>query len=145
MRVSRGTIAMRIGALAAAAAITVGGGAAAASAATAAPAAKLPTTLTATVAKTKALPHGTLAVLKGLLTSSGTPLKFKRILLLKQGPQGHWHLIRRQLTHRNGMVRFVVRTRRTANYEMVYTGQPNFQRAVSNEVTVTVPAPSSQG
>jgi hypothetical protein len=134
----RATIAARFGALAAAAAIAVSGGAAAANAATASPATKLPTTLTATAKPPVTHKHFTSDVIKGLLESGTTPLKFKVIWLAKQGPKGHWHLVRHERTRRNGMVRFLVRTRRTANYVLIYRGQPNFQRAVSNVITVTV-------
>ncbi len=140
MRVSRGTMAARFGALAAAAAIVVGGGAAAASAATAAPAAKLPTALSIQASTPRTHHHITFAVIKGELTSSGVGLKFKAVWLAKQGPKGHWHLVRREFTHRNGWVRFLVHTRRTANYALAFRGTPNFQRSHSAVVTITVPS-----
>jgi hypothetical protein len=143
MRVSRGTVAARFGALAAAAAIVVSGGAVAASAATAAPAAKLPTALSIQASTPKVRHHVTYAVIKGQLTSSGTPLRRKVIWLAKQGPNGKWHLVRRERTRHNGGVRFLVRTRRTVNYALAYLGSPNFQRAHSAVVTITVPTPSS--
>jgi hypothetical protein len=143
MRVSRGTIAVRFGALAAAAAIAVSGGAVAANAATAAPAAKLPTALSIQASAPVVRHHVTYARIKGQLTSSGVGLKFKVVWLAKQGPKGNWHLVRRDRTNRRGWARFLVHTRRTANYALVYRGQPNFQKAHSAVVTITVPAPSS--
>jgi hypothetical protein len=140
MRTSRGTMAARFGALAAAAAIVVGGGAVAAGASTAAPAAKLPTALSIQAGTPKTHKHFTSDVIKGQLTSNGTPIRFKPVWLAKQGPKGHWHLVRRELSHRNGWVRFLVRTRRTANYALVFRGSPNFHRSHSAVVTVTVPS-----
>jgi hypothetical protein len=132
------SLAARIGAVAAAAAIAVTGATAAASASTAAPAVKrIPTMLTVSVAKPVAHRHGFTDTVKGHLTAVGYNLHHLPILLERQGPKGHWHVIRRELTGRHGYVAFHVFFKKSITLRLVFRGNRNLARSTSATVTVS--------
>lgn len=132
------SIAARVGAVVATAAIAVTGATAAASASTAAPAVKrIPTTLTITVAKPVTHKHFISDAVKGHLTAVGYNLRHLPVLLERQGPKGHWHVIRRELTGRHGYVAFRVFFKNSITLRMVFRGTRNLARSTSATVTVS--------
>jgi len=129
----------RIGAMAAVAAIAASGAMAApgvADAATTHPAARVPTALSIKASAPVAAHHLTFARIVGQLTSNGTPIRFKMIWLERQGPNGHWFIVQRELTRPHGWVAFRVRERKTSSFRLVFHGTANFKPAVSSTVTV---------
>jgi hypothetical protein len=130
----------RFAAVAAAAAIAASGAmtmSGVANASTGHPAAKLPTALSIHASAPVTRHHRTFARISGQLTSGTTPLRFKVVWLERQGPKGHWLVVRRERTHRNGWVFYRVGERKTSNFRLVFRGSPNFSRSVSSTVTVT--------
>ena len=130
----------RLAAVAAAAAIAASGAMLApgiADAATTHPSARLATALSIKASAPVAAHHLTFAVIAGQLTSGSSPLRFKVVWLERQGPRGHWFVIRRERTHVHGWVAYRIGERRTSNFRLVFRGTPNFKPAVSAPVTVT--------
>jgi hypothetical protein len=137
MRIS---VKARLGAVAAAAAIATTGAVAASGAADAAvthPGARVATALSIKAGKPVALHHFTTARVGGQLTAGTTPIRFKWVLLERQGPRGHWFPIRRELTRVHGWVVFRVFERKTGSFRLLFRGSPNFAPSVSAPVTIT--------
>lgn len=129
----------RLGALAAAAAIATTGAMAVSGVADAAthPAARVATSLSIKASTPHAVHHRTFAKIAGQLTAGTSPVRFKVIWLERQGPRGHWIVVQRERTHRNGWVLFRILERKTSNFRLVFRGTANFKPAVSAPVTVT--------
>ena len=142
------SLAARVGAVAAAAAIAATGATVAASAANAATAAPAKVTTALSIANTtpKAHRHQTTAVVYGQLTAVSTttsPVRFKRVFLERQGPKGHWFVVQIGRTGRAGWVHFRVHVRKVAaSFRLVFRGTPNFAKAVSASDTIS-PASAS--
>lgn len=140
MRVSK-SLAVRFGAVAATAAIAVSGAAVAANAATAHPAVhKVATALAISETTPVVHRHVITSIIVGRLTApneNNAPVRFKVIWLEKQGPKGHWFLIRPELTGRHGQVAFRVLVRKSGTFRLAYFGSFNFARAVSAVETVS--------
>jgi len=136
----RTAIKARAVALAAAGAIATTGVLAAsgvADAATAHPAGRVATALSIKASTPVARHHRTFAKIAGQLTAGTSPVRFKVIWLERQGPKGHWLIVRRERSGVHGWVGFRVAERATSNFRLVFRGTPNFKPAVSSTVTVT--------
>jgi hypothetical protein len=138
------SLAVRIGAVAAAAAIAVTGATAAASASTAAPAVhKIPTTLSISNTTPVAHPHQTTATVAGHLTAGTFNLRHLRVVLERLGPKGHWRVAQVKRTRVHGHVFFRVHIyKKAANFRLVFRGTRNFARSVSVVDTIS-PATAS--
>lgn len=140
MRVSSPLVA-RFGAVAAAAAIAVTGATAAASASTAAPAAgKVATALSIHESMPVTHRHQITAIIAGRLTEpneSNHAVRFKAVWLERQGPKGHWYLVKGHLTNRRGWVAFRVHVKKSASFRLIFLGSANFARSVSSAVTIS--------
>ena len=138
------SLAVRIGAVAATAAIAMTGATAAANASTAAPAVHhFKTELSISNSKPVAHPHQTTAVINGRLTHAGFGLRDLRVWLERLGPKGKWHVVQVKLTRVHGHVFFRVHVfKKPANFRLVFRGNPNFAKSVSNVDTIS-PATAS--
>ena len=136
----RTAIKARAAALAAAAAIATTGVLAAsgvADAATAQPAGRVATALSIRSSTPVAVHHHTFAKIAGQLTAGTSPVRFKLVWLERQGPKGHWFIVRRERTGVHGWVGFRILERATTNFRLFFHGTPNFKPAVSSVVTIT--------
>ncbi len=133
------SLAARVGAVVAAAAFAVTGATAVASASTApaAHASRIPTTLTISVAAPVTHKHVITDVVTGQLTAGSYNLRGLPVWLARQGPKGHWHLVRSKLTKRQGYVVFRVAFKKSATIKLVFRGTKNFARSHSATVTVS--------
>ncbi len=131
------SLAARVGAVVATAAIAVTGATAAADASTTTAASKIPTTLTISVAKPVVHKKFISDVVKGHLTAGTHTFSRLPVYLERQGPKGHWFVIRRELTGRHGNVVFVVRFKKSVTLKLVYRGNRFFHRSTSATVTVS--------
>lgn len=140
------SLAVRVGAVCAAVAIAAGGGVAAADSALAAPAhVKVPTALSISNTTPVLHRHKTTAVIEGQLTGpDNSTIAGKRIVLQRQGPDGHWRVTQFGWTHRigrtrgNGWVRFHVYIgKKAATFRLVFRGTRNFARSVSATDTIS--------
>ena len=129
----------RLGALAASAAIATTGAMAVSGVADATthPAARVATSLSIKASTPHAVHHVTVAKIAGRLTAGTSAIRFKVVWLERQGPRGHWIVVQRERTHRNGWVVYRIRERKTNNFRLVFRGTANFKPAVSATVTVT--------
>jgi|HubBroStandDraft_5_1064220.scaffolds.fasta_scaffold01079_2 hypothetical protein len=136
------TLAAKAGTVVAISGLAVGGVAATANAATA-HRVKEPTILTAKVGPThinRYHRYGAAHFL-GQLTGVGTPapqLAGKPILLERETATGKWRITQHGRTGGHGYVRFVVHhVAKGATFRLVFRGQKNFDRAVSNVVVIS--------
>jgi hypothetical protein len=138
------SLAVRIGGVAAAAAIAVTGATAAANASTAAPAVnKIPTTLTISNSTPVAHLHQTTARINGHLTSGSHNLRHLRVWLQRLGPKCHWRVVQTKRTRPYGHVFFRVHIfKKPATFRLVFRGNRNFAKSVSNTDTIS-PATAS--
>jgi hypothetical protein len=131
------SLAARVGAVVATAAIAMTGATAAANASTTHHVKKIPTTLTITVAKPVAHKTDITDVVKGHLTASTYNLRGLPVRLERQGPKGHWFVVRREFTGRHGYVVFRVHFKKSITMKLVFPGTRNFARSTSATVTVS--------
>ena len=140
------SLAVRVGAVAAAAAIAVSGGVAAADAATAAPAhVKVPTALSIANTTPVAHKHQTTAIVFGQLTGpDNATIVGKVVWLQRQGPKGNWFVVQVRRTGGQGYVHYRVHVGKFAvNFRLVFRGTRNFAPAISSVDTIA-PATASQ-
>jgi hypothetical protein len=133
------SLAIRMGAVAAAAAIAVAGTTGAASAATvassggAAPAVhRIPTALSIRNSVPRVHPLQITSVIDGHLTAGRFDVRHQRVWLLRRGRAGLWFVVQSELTGRYGHVLFLVHLGvKPVSFRLVFRGSPNFARSVS--------------
>jgi hypothetical protein len=131
------SLAARVGAVVATAAIAVTGATAAANASTTPAVKKIPTTLTVSVAKPVVHKNSISDVVKGHLTAGSFNLRGLPVWLERQGPKGHWFVVRREFTGKHGYVVFRVHFKKSITLKLVFRGTRNFARSTSATVTVS--------
>jgi hypothetical protein len=99
---------------------------------------KAATTLTIAVDEST-ITAGHLDIISGTLTTGSTPNARRIVELYRYDAKTQkWIPARVNLTHKGGLVQFVVRPRATAEYELVYHGNKALDAARSTPVTITV-------
>ncbi len=132
------SLAARVGAVVATAAIAVTGATAAADASTTTHAVKkIPTTLTISAAKPVVHKTNVSDVVKGHLTAGKFNLRGLPVALERQGPKGHWFVVRREFTGRHGYVAFRVHFKKSITLKLVFRGTRNFAKSTSATVTIS--------